>query len=104
MATISYELTYSDAVTTVSEICFGQISLSGQMLKNDHDSQAKAYKNDSINGVMCQNGMLYISVKAQGLPGGSIELKVKVNGKAIGLYPIKIDSKNSYSLSSYFAI
>jgi hypothetical protein len=100
MATVNYELCYTDHIDTVSKIEFENKSLSGETLEKDHDPVTRKYKNSSLTGVDSDGLTIAITVEASGRAGGEITMKVEVDGKKTSKYPIIRHDKNGiYSFS-----
>jgi hypothetical protein len=99
MATVNYELTYTDQVETVRKIRFNNVTLQGPTLKQDF-LPVNTYKNAAVKGIVCNGFTISIAVEAIGTPGGMISLKVEVDGKKTVIYPIRKNDVNGvYSFS-----
>jgi hypothetical protein len=105
MATVSYELTFTEHVDTVSRIRFSNKILQGSSLIQDYDPVNKKYRNSDVTGVISNGLTISIAVDAFGATGGEISLKVEVDGKKTFRYPIKRTDKNGvYSFSSEYKL
>jgi hypothetical protein len=105
MATVNYELCYTEHIDSVSKIEFGSKTLEGQVLEKDNDPLNRKYKNSGVTGVTSSGQTISITVEASGASGGEITLKVEVDGKKTSKYPIIRHDKNGiYSFSNLYKI